>query len=50
MIFEEVVFGFKGRYISNRDKIRKPIKHFIGERPISFPGAILILSSGMEDI
>jgi hypothetical protein len=28
-IFEERVFGFKGRCISNRAKVRKPIKHFI---------------------
>jgi hypothetical protein len=27
MIFEETVFGFNGRYISN--KAKKPIKHFI---------------------
>jgi hypothetical protein len=24
------VFGFKGRYISNGAKVRRPIKHFIG--------------------
>jgi hypothetical protein len=29
MIFKEIVFGFKGRHISNRVKVRKTIKHFI---------------------
>jgi hypothetical protein len=28
--FEKIVFGFKGRHISNRAKVRKPIKHFKG--------------------
>jgi hypothetical protein len=27
--FEKIVFGFKGRHISNRAKVRKPITHFI---------------------
>jgi hypothetical protein len=29
VIFEEIVFGFTGRHISNRVKVRKPLKHFI---------------------
>jgi hypothetical protein len=37
MIFEEIVFGFKGRYISNRTKVRKPIRHFIGEEANVLP-------------
>jgi hypothetical protein len=36
MIFEEIVFGFKGRHISNRAKVRKPTKHFIRERSMFF--------------
>jgi hypothetical protein len=28
-MFEEIVFGFKGRHISKRAKVRKTIKHFI---------------------
>jgi hypothetical protein len=42
-----MVFGFKGRHISNRANVRKPIKHFTGGEAMSFWGAVLILSSAM---
>jgi hypothetical protein len=50
IIFDEIVFGFKGRHITNRAKVRKPIKHFIKGEAMSFQGDILILSSAMEGI
>jgi hypothetical protein len=40
IIVEEIVFSFKGRHISNRAKLRKPIEHFIrGEANVLLRGS-----------
>jgi hypothetical protein len=40
IIFEAIVFSFKGKHISNRAKVRKLIRHFIrGEANVLLRGS-----------